>query len=380
MNVTRRGALSLVAASIGMGSLQACGKVATDANEQGQAEAAAPAGEAPATVAFPDDQRIAQARHNVRGDSAPHEPFALLHISDIHGDGAALGRALAWAQAHEGAFDDILATGDLAYKQFGDGMGFWSQVEGSERVLTCIGNHDVFEDPETKAVYDSLSVSDAAAQYIDAFASAWGSIDHEPGTTWYAKDYPDRGVRLVVLDSMVYLGKNSGREADAQNAWLESTLEDARGAGLTVVAADHYALAEESMVDCSWAPFDRTFAYGPFLASDIPQRVQTFIDAGGTFACYLCGHCHCDAAHTLPGHPEQFALTVPCTSDSAEQAAWGDMDRSQEATRDAFNLVVVDTQNKLVKALRIGADRDLALQRRTALSWDYARHRLVYAG
>ena len=379
MDVTRRAAFALMASGLGANALSACSS--TDHGVAGKTNAASGEALASATQETSRDlpTLIAQARHSVRANSEPREPLALLHISDVHGDGPALARALAWATEHAELVDDIIATGDLAYQQFSDGMEFWAEVEGADRVLTCVGNHDVYDELKVRKPYDKVSVEDAAAQYVDAFSASWGTIDHLPKTTWYAKDYPERGVRLVVLDCMLYAGEHSSREAKKQNAWLETTLKDARKAGLVVVIAEHFALAEESMVDCSWAPFDRKFAYGPFLAPDVPERVQAFIAAGGELACYLCGHCHCDAAHTLPDHPEQFALTVPCTSDAADQLKWGDMDRSQEQTRNAFDLVMIDVANGLVKVIRIGADRDLALQRRTSLTWDFRRHHLVQA-
>lgn len=384
MAITRRDALLLMTSTMGSAALTACRQASAPteqpATETTKKATVEPSAQEPLTPSDDVSLRITQARHNTRGNSDPFEPFALLHISDVHGDANALSRALAWASANEGVIDDILCTGDLATLEYADGMEYWDQVAGSARVLTCVGNHDVYDSLETRLPYDKVSVSDAAARYIDPFAANWGTIDHETGTTWYAKDYPERNVRLIVLDCMLYIGEHSSPEARMQNAWLEDKLADARRARMTVVIGEHFPLADKSMVECSWAPFDRAFAYGPFLSSDVPNRVQAFIDAGGTFACYLCGHCHTDAAHILPKHPEQFALAVPCTTDAPDQIAWGDMDRSQESTRDAFNLVVIDTVNRLVKAVRIGADRDLALQKRTALSWDYRRHRLVYAG
>lgn len=305
--------------------------------------------------------------------------LALLHISDLHGDGNSLERVLTWAFAHKDAFDDIVATGDLAYKKFSDGMTFWTAVKGSRHVLTCVGNHDVFDSLQTCMAYDKITVADAAARYIDAFCDAWGPIDHTPGTTWYAKDYPSSHARLIVLDCIIYHGVNSSAQAAAQNIWLESTLEDALGKDRAVVIAAHYPLARKSMVDCSWTPATQRFAYDPFLAQDITRRVQTFVDSGGAFACYLCGHSHCDGAHTLPNHPEQFALSVPCTSDAEEQTVLGDMDRSQPSNRDSFNIVTVDASRHLVRVARIGANCDYLSRRRTTLVWDYARHRLVDA-
>lgn len=393
MALTRREALAFMTSTLGIGAMAAYAPIAqaatkdekkTEPDEDADVkdETTEEVEEEQTEVEVVADETmvlITQARHNIRGNSDPLEPLALLHISDVHGDDEALGRVVAWADAHEDVIDDILATGDLAHLEYADGMRFWKKVKGAERILTCIGNHDVYDDPDTHKAYDKVAVEDAADKYIDAYASSWGDIDHEAGTTWYAKDYPERNIRLIVLDCMVYLGENSASEAAQQNAWLEATLKDARKQNLTVVLGEHLPLADESMVDCSWAPFDRKFAYGPFLADDVTSRVQAFVDKGGDFACYLCGHSHCDAAHILPDHPEQFALTVPCTTDADDQFVWGDMDRSLPETRDAFNLVIVDTENGLVKVVRIGADRDLALQHRGTLAWDYRRHHLVHA-
>lgn len=374
MAVSRREAFALLGTTIGVGALAACSSPQTD-----QKASASPA----ASETSPNtgtDPRFEQAKHNVRYDSGARDPFVLLHVSDFHGDGEALGRVMSWAKAHDGMFDDILATGDLTSLVFSDGMGHWDKVDGAGRVLTCIGNHDVFDVMEpTPQPYDKVSVSEAAARYVDAYAGSWGTIDHAKGTTWYAKDYAERGIRLVVLDCMLYPGIHSEKEAAEQDAWLEAILADAAKQGLTVVVAEHFPLTKESTVDCSWAPFDRTIAGKGILDARVTDRVQAFIDAGGSFACYLCGHTHADAAHTLDGRPEQFALAVPCATAVPDQIKWGDMDRSQEATRDAYNVVFVDTVNKLVKVVRVGADRDLALQHRGTLCWNYGAHRLVHA-
>ena len=158
MDVTRRDALSLVMAGLGMGALSACTSnsqaTPTEANGQKQGEDGAEA--AAALPSDPNDARFGQAFHNIRSNSEELRPLSLLHISDVHGDGAALGRAMAWAQDHEDLFDDIICTGDLADQKFDDGMDFWSSGEGAKRVLTAVGNHDVIDSLETRTVYDKI--------------------------------------------------------------------------------------------------------------------------------------------------------------------------------------------------------------------------------
>lgn len=378
MSISRREALALLGSGIGVGALASCS--AQSSSQEASASPTDEASTASTDNGATDDVRLTQANHNVRYDSKPRDLLVLLHISDVHGNGEALGRALTWADAHATLIDDVLATGDLAHKEFQDGMEYWNEINGSNRVLTCIGNHDVYNTRNLdRKTYDKVSVTDAAARYIDPYCSSWGDIDHETGTTWYAKDYPESDIRLIVLDCVLYMGKNSGSQADAQDTWLESVLADAASRELAVVVAEHFPLDKKSMVECSWVPYNRKLTCEEFLDTRVTDRVQAFIDAGGCFVCYLCGHTHHDAAHILPDHPEQFALCVPCTSDNYDEAKWGDMDRSQEATRDAFNVVFVDTANELVKVVRIGADRDLALQHRNTLCWSYGAHRLVHA-
>lgn len=307
------------------------------------------------------------------------ETVTLLHFSDAHGDASALARILAWYERNADLVDEVVCTGDLVYNNYAEDIAYWRSIPGAERVLTCIGNHDVQPSATDKTHY-GISVEQAAARYVDPFVPFWGEVIHEAGTTWYAKDIETAGVRFIMLDTLVFISDDDkSADSDRELAWLEERLAEALERDLAVVIGEHFPIAEANMVDSPWQPFDGRFVYGPFMHESVAERVQAFIDAGGVFVCYLCGHCHTDAMHTLPGHPEQFASEVPSATDDAVQSEWGDIDRTLPEAQDCFNVLTVDRANGLVKFVRVGADRSLALQHRGVFTWDFVNHRLVYA-
>ena len=321
---------------------------------------------------------ITQSRRSHRKQEGG-EVLTLLHFSDVHGDAAALQRLLAWHEAHADLIDDIVCTGDLVSNNYEEDIAYWRETPGAEKILTCIGNHDVQPTATDKTHY-GITVEAAAARYMEDFVPSWGKVSYQRGCTWYSKDYPEAGVRFIMLDSLVFISDDDkSAAADFQLEWLAAQLADALDENLAVVIGEHLPIAEANMVQSSWQPYDGRFVYGPLCDERITRVVQGFIDGGGTFVCYLCGHCHTDAMHTLPGHPEQFACSLPAATDDLKQSWWGDLDRSCEDTRDCFNVMSVDRHNGLVKFIRIGADRDLALQHRGVFTWDFVNHRLVYA-
>jgi hypothetical protein len=91
------------------------------------------------------------------------------------------------------------------------------------------------------------------------------------------------------------------------------------------------------------------------------EAVQTFVNGGGKFACYLTGHTHLDKVYYYRKYPNQIGFTTSCAiAESWVHATmnWDDLERTGDQ-QDLFNIVTIDTNTKTMKLQRIGADRDI---------------------
>ena len=183
---------------------------------------------------------------------------------------------------------------------------------------------------------------------------------------YYYKDYAEQRIRLVVLDCMHY--------DKAQHAWLADVLEQARQAGFTVVAAQHYPA--QSGLDAIEGGFsDRDESIGPEPSPAPGRQMERMPDeAFGAVDAFMEVVRANDAASydfigRIPGHGRQLQII-------ADKAGFKD-DYMQEARprgtrfQDAFNLVTINPGRSLVVVQRIGCNRDQYLRSKTLFCYDY---------
>lgn len=309
------------------------------------------------------------ARH-VLQNHAVH-PLALLHFTDIHGDIQALKRILEKASD----YDDAICTGDIVDSTYGDITNWWN-----EKILTCIGNHDTASYNSTNGYnWTYLSMQDRNKYYIKPFESKWGIV-HEEGTSYYYKDYPDNHVRLIVIDTMLYMGNGTINEANAQTQWLNTLLNSANTNGLHVVIAEHTVHGGATPVTCSFSRYaqdDMPTYTDCNLPSEIINCVATAITNGLSFIGYICGHTHQDGIWDATGDGTQLMYCATCAAVSYAPQ-WQNSDQHRSIDLDAFNLVIIDTNRSLVKIIREGgADIDDHMRTRKAICIDYSKGAIV---
>ena len=291
------------------------------------------------------------------------EVFGLAHFSDIHGHGERLMRIQEFIDNYGAYFDDTICTGDLVYDKFSDDFTYWS-ANSDGKILTCIGNHDSGE-----SGWGDVSLDDLYDKFIAPFASGWGATT-VTDKTYYYKDYTAAKVRLIVLDTTTL----DATEQAAQLTWLASTLSAAKTAGYTVVGAQHYTpkTGEFTRIECNFTPLlhgtaaSADYDWQPFL-DQVMAAVQTFIDGGGNFACWLCGHIHHDFVCYDTSYPKQLfiGVTTAMASDAYDEEA------RTGYLQDAVNILYVDSVRKYIKLLRWGADYDDVLRRKESLVIQY---------
>lgn len=313
--------------------------------------------------------KINQANHYRRNNT---KPLCLAHISDLHLDKIRLQRFTNFINNIKN-IDDAICTGDMT-NNYSDGMTYWDSVSGTERILTCIGNHDGLANHNVDWYSGQCTMLEAYNKFINPYISNW-NVTHDVGKTYYYKDYNSEKIRLIVLDSM-----RSGTDATNQNTWLKSVLSSAKSKGYSVVCATHCVpqTSKVNYIDCSFNSINLKYEdeYDTCVTNTIYQQtVQNFIDDDGKFITWICGHTHVDFVYTTSEFPNQLWIVVACGLLSNNL----DIDRTDGTkNQDAFNILTFDTNTELVKVIRVGADRDRSMRHLGTMSIDYNTHSVIY--
>ncbi len=326
----------------------------------------------------------------VRWGEPPARPsLTLLQFSDLHGDAENLGRIVTFLDAYQAFIEDAIHTGDAVYCYW-DNPNEFGNVPGAERILNVVGNHDCWKGhkvwAESPRPYDATQSEAYELLFTgenreDPLVAHWGvtqpaGFDNPDSPHWcacyYYKDYPEQGIRLIVLDCMHYTPVQAG--------WFAATLADARARGMAVVAAQHYpAQSGLDAIPGGWSDRDEVLNAVPDPGDAQMERmpdgafstVDGFIEAGGTFVCWLSGHTHLDFIGHVPGHRRQLQII-------ADKSGEGDAYMQEDRTRgsrfqDAFNLVTINPSRGILVVDRIGCDRDQYMRSKTTFCYDYLR-------
>ena len=308
-----------------------------------------------------------QAKHTL--DSL-QETLTILHFADIHADSAAFERILKQA---DGLYDDAICAGDIVGNTSSENIEWWN-----EKVLTCIGNHDCASySADSGYNWTALTMAERSVKYIEPFKENWNVV-HTKGTSYYYKDYEK--VRLIVMDTMLYMGANTRDEATTQTEWLKKLLETAINLDLHVVIVEHAVHGGASPVACSFSRYEAT-TMPTYQDCDLPDvvvnTVATYINNGLHFIGYLCGHTHQDTIWDANGDKTQLMYCITCANTSYAPQ-WQKSDQHRGIGFDAFNIVTIDTSRNLIKIIRGGgADIDDHMRSRKAICIDYAKGKIV---
>ena len=299
------------------------------------------------------------AKLNKAADASTLPPIlSLLHFSDIHGNSTNLSRIVEFKNAYRNLIKDAVCTGDMTANVFSDGMTFWNNVDGAEKIMMCIGNHDVAVSGDYS--HYGVTVEQAYNQFFAPYIANWNCV-YESGKTYWYKDYSTEKIRLIALDYLL-----TGDDATAQNAWLATALSGAKTNGYAVVGIEHTPPATRTKINTTFTSLLND--YGGTFGSPYMQTVQDFIDNDGVFLCWLGGHTHVDYVEYNPNYPAQPFIIV-----TSAKGATGYEDGNRivgDRSRDAFNVVFLDAGSKLVKLVRVGQDRDAQLRHIDTLTLD----------
>lgn len=311
---------------------------------------------------------------NMSFDGYKSQPpvLTLLHYSDYHGD----NQELDWIYGDWGSVvsecDAYICTGDLVADRFSDDFDYFADTSfmAAKRTMLTIGNHDAYYQ---SSGYDQTQIAPEAELYTKFFAPTigyWG-VQYQEGKTYYYKDFASQEIRLIVLDDMLL-----GADAYAQQVWLQNT---ALQTSYSVVIARHFPIANPVYIPTTFTAVDIISPDGGGgNVTGIEAIVQAFIDNGGKFICYICGHTHRDIVSYSSVYPSQISIAVDAAS--REQCnQWSDCMRyDNQISRDLFNVIQFDTSIHCIKLIRCGCNYDNRVREKNTLCIDYQTKTVLY--
>lgn len=361
----------------------------------------------------------------------------LFFFSDVHAGENNVKRifdlATAWTSAN---VDCIINGGDTVNSLMNEGLSWYNElVDGCDiPILHTAGNHDCWKDSTWNFasgvdIYNLITAK--VKQQVPTIVQPANAATN--GLNYYYKDFGN--IRVICIlsistsDSEIYFDS-------AQNTWLESVLENARTtyhywkivsgspqaytlqAGDTITAtltcdadlnnhpynyyqdgqiyavpmgviivnhtpygADVAERVESKKIN-SWLDYTKDcFAKNLkfdklHLSEDAVETINTYIQAGGSFICWLTGHTHSDNVLVHSTYQGQLMININSANYSRKSdgvAATSDADPNY----DSFDYIGVDQKSAMIKILRMGWAEDSSMRIRRAWCYDYLHQKLV---
>ncbi len=328
------------------------------------------------------------ARPPRKGNVVKSKMLTLLTFSDIHLDRKdELQRILSFNDKYAAYLDDMISLGDLQDRGFESDIAVFRELAdaGAKNVLQVIGNHDYYNSGANVWTYNTDA--NVYARFFAPFISNWGVVNSADTLYWY-KDYSDtntytgtdavpRKIRLIAINT-----NNNGSNVDkfdsAQQTWLTNVLADAKTNGFSIIVASHYK-PRMTYIDCNFSDKTLQLSNDENYANNAAATIiQDFIDGGGKFICWLCGHEHNDyIGVTSVAGTDQLVIGVSLAQ-CGVRVNYSVMDRVEGTkSQDLFNVIGFDTYNKHVRILRIGADMDIFMRSKKTLCINYETHEII---
>lgn len=287
-----------------------------------------------------------------------NEVFTIVHASDIHGKQDLFNRVVEFTNYYISNLKLIINTGDYVYKGQEDFIDLMGNAEiNNVHFYNVIGNHDQYVSDSDRS---QAPKSSTYTNVITKTQRGWQGLNvtYMPGdnSMTYYKDFTNPKIRLIVLDDYY--------DIDTQATWLASRLEEAKTKGYAVITAKH---EKTDTIVTKVTPFNSKDSHTGTYDTTFETVIKSFIDAGGTYICNLCGHEHVDeTGYTANGI---LNVVIECATDDTY---WQNCKREKGTkTYDCFNIVSIDTNQGLIKIVRIGDNTDMYMRTKCYTCYDY---------
>lgn len=292
------------------------------------------------------------------------EVLTIMHITDIHGRQDLFNRLVEFSNYYCSNIDMILHTGDYVDKGQEDFVDLMSNAEINNVLFyNAVGNNDQYvSDTDRSQAGKALTYE----KVITATTRDWQNLkvtymSGDYSMTYY-KDFSNSKIRLVVLDDYYNIPE--------QAVWLKGVLQQARTNGYQVITAKH---SKTNNIATRISCFNSKDTYTGKYDTTFENVIKEFIDAGGVHICNLCGHEHIDeVGYTANGI---LNIVAECVTDDVY---WQNCKRDKGTkTYDCFNIVSVDTNQGLIKIVRVGDDNDIYMRKKQYTCIDYINKTVI---
>ena len=305
-------------------------------------------------------------------EGTPQTYWTCFFFADTHSNGDAFGRLMEFYTEKHKWFDEVYCAGDMVNDNVEtDDFTYWSETPGHEKVLMCIGNHDVKPHKNSDISKEFLSEKETYDMFFAPFIKNWGAV-YEEGHTYYYKDYPKKGLRLITVDCMLH-----GKENDRQYQWFSKTVKDTLQKKYALIIVNHCPLDHNEIIQSNFTHPTAKYQSVWFNMDSFQKDIENFIDNGGEFVCWLGGHIHCDSICYNRNYPRQLNILIDAADQT--QSSWFTDTMRTKGTRneDIADAIVVNLTRHQIKIIRVGANINEYLQPRNSIVIDYKTREIL---
>lgn len=269
--------------------------------------------------------------------------------------------------------------GDIVFDHYPEDIGAFDTT-GS----TCvIGNHDALDVSGTNKNgyewYKQPSQEDLYNRYFSRMRTTFG-LDMKPNTTWWSKEFADKGILLLGLNDTA-LDANF----DAELAFVHERVAYAESKNLKIVVALHGLLNMTTIVRCN---FTSTIAetaeypneqegYTSAYANCGDNLMRPIVQSKCRVLLVISGHTHFDVFGTITRTDSSKIPHVIIGSGIPDK--YNDVARGN-ATRTSFvvcNMIDYVPEMESLRVYRLGADATYGGVSRKMLTFSYGDNRIV---
>lgn len=314
---------------------------------------------------------------NEWGTDNKNDLFSIAHITDIHTDTRRYKNFVDFIN-YTDLVDSAICTGDFVIYPSDTEITSMMSIDSDKEILKVVGNHDK----------SAGGITLTNTEIISKF-----NMNHG---TYYNVEYTSKGIDLIVLNQY---DDDTSCYSESQIDWFINELKRCATNNLHVLVAFHAPCTFPSSNDKGFYQRHRrwTNSLVPTMGRSIEDIIEAFrkgtsktVDFSGftktvdfsnnqgIFIAYMCGHYHGDYIGYSSSYTAQLYLMGNCgacipdgTSQNYGEEV-SDLPRHDGTqTEDCFNIYTIDTDNKLVKVVRVGSSINDLMQKREFAIYEY---------
>ena len=304
---------------------------------------------------------------------------SLLFFADVHvneGREESLRRISEFYKEYKKYIDDAVHLGDAGPGVF---KGKYDAWDFFPEALNVIGNHDVYWRKVSKKHWlkeNWLTPKETYDVYFKRYIKQWNVAQPEDAETkgkcYWHKDY-NNDLRLIGIDCMNW-------DDPVQLGWFKATVEDARSKKLKVAIATHVPPDSNKFLDCIFTSIDYSEGITGYRGKDTNltdyiAAIDNFIENGGAFVSWICGHAHRDMIMFANSKQKQLIIVIECATDFMW---WTDANHVVGTeTAAAWEIISIESLTNVIKIARFGNNFDHQMRHKGTFCYDFVNHKII---